>query len=55
MRRGLRYFFAAMLDVRLREYQIAHGHGVLAKEEFAESGVEPPIDIEAFLARLGNG
>lgn len=55
MRRGLRYFFAAMLDVRLREYQIAHGHGVLAKEEFAASGVESPIDIEAFLARLGNG
>lgn len=55
MRRGLRYFFAAMLDVRLREYQIAHGHGVLAKEEFATSGVQPPIDIEAFLAKLGNG
>jgi hypothetical protein len=52
MRRGLRYFFAAMLDVRLREYQVAHGHGVLAKEEFAESGVKPPIDIEAFLGRL---
>lgn len=55
MRRGLRYFFAAMLDVRLREYQVAHGHGVLAKEEFADSGVKPPIDIEAFLGRLREG
>jgi tetratricopeptide (TPR) repeat protein len=55
MRRGLRYFFAAMLDVRLREYQVAHGHGVLAKEEFATSGVRPPIDIEAFLGKLREG
>jgi tetratricopeptide (TPR) repeat protein len=55
MRRGLRYFFAAMLDVRLREYQFAQGHGVLAKDEFAQSGVTPPIDIEAFLERLRNG
>ncbi len=55
MRRGLRYFFAAMLDVRLREYQIARGHGVLAREEFVDSGVHPPIDIEAFLTRLGDG
>lgn len=55
MRRGLRYFFAAMLDVRLREYQIAHGHGVLAKDEFETSGVQPPIDIEAFLTKLGKG
>jgi len=52
MRRGLRYFFAATLDVRLREYEIAHGHGVLAKEEFAESSVPAPVDIEKFLERL---
>jgi tetratricopeptide (TPR) repeat protein len=55
MRRGLRYFFAATLDVRLREYEIAHGHGVLAKEEFAESGVQAPVDVEAFLSHLRQG
>jgi hypothetical protein len=55
MRRGIRYFFAATLDARLREYELARGHGVLAKEEFAESGVQPPVDVEAFLARLGEG
>ena len=52
MRRGLRYFFAATLDVRLGEYEVAHGHGVLAKEEFAESGAPPPVDIEQFLQRV---
>lgn len=52
MRRGLRYFFAATLDVRLGEYEVAHGHGVLAKEEFAESGMAPPVDIEQFLQRV---
>lgn len=52
MRRGLRYFFAATLDVRLGEYEVAHGHGVLAKEEFAESGNPPPVDIEQFLERV---
>ncbi len=52
MRRGLRYFFAATLDVRLREYELAHGHGVLAKEEFAESQIQPPVDVEAFLERI---
>jgi tetratricopeptide (TPR) repeat protein len=54
-RRGLRYFFAATLDVRLREYELAQGHGVLAKEEFADSGVAAPIDIEAFLEHLRQG
>jgi hypothetical protein len=52
VRRGLRYFFAATLDVRLGEYEVAHGHGVLAKEEFAESGMAPPVDIEQFLQRV---
>lgn len=52
MRRGLRYFYAATIDTRLGEYELAHGHGVLAKEEFAEAGLPPPIDIEAFLRRL---
>ncbi|HWB77310.1 MAG TPA: hypothetical protein VG755_20225 [Nannocystaceae bacterium] len=55
MRRGLRYFFAATLDVRLREYELAHGHGVLAKEEFADSGVAPPVDVQAFLDHLRQG
>ncbi len=52
MHRGLRYFYAATLDVRLREYEVAHGHGVLAKEEFAESEVPSPIDVESFLSKL---
>jgi tetratricopeptide (TPR) repeat protein len=55
MRRGLRYFYAATLEVRLREYEMAKGHGVLAKEEFAESTVASPIDVEAFLRRLEGG
>ena len=52
MRRGLRYYFAATLDVRLREYEKAHGHGVLAKEEFSEAQIRPPVDVEAFLKRV---
>ena len=52
MRRGLRYFYAATLDVRLREYDIARGHGALAKEEFAETDVPSPIDVQQFLDRL---
>lgn len=52
MRRGLRYFFAATLDVRLREYDIARGHGALAKQEFAETDVQAPIDVQDFLDRL---
>lgn len=52
MRRGLRYFFAATLDVRLREYDIARGHGALAKGEFEESEVPSPIDVQEFLDRL---
>jgi tetratricopeptide (TPR) repeat protein len=55
MRRGLRYFYAATLDVRLREYEVAHGHGVLAKEEFTESDFPSPIDVELFLQRLRGG
>lgn len=51
-RRGLRYFFAATLDARLQEFQLAHGHGVLARDEFAESTLEPPMDVEAFLQRV---
>ncbi|MCA9706771.1 MAG: hypothetical protein KDK70_13045 [Myxococcales bacterium] len=52
MRRGLRYFYAATLDVRLREYEIAVGHGVLAKDELESSDVPSPIDVQRFLDRL---
>lgn len=52
IRRGIRYFFAATLEVRLREYELAHGHGVMARDEFEEAGVRPPIDIDGFLDRL---
>ncbi|MCX4246848.1 hypothetical protein [Paraliomyxa miuraensis] len=52
MRRGIRYFYAATLDVRLREYELALGHGVLAKDEFEQSDVPPPLDVQRFLDRL---
>lgn len=52
MRRGIRYFYAATLDVRLREYEIAVGHGVLAKDEFQSADVVAPIDVQRFLDRL---
>jgi tetratricopeptide (TPR) repeat protein len=52
MRRGLRYFYAATLDVRLREYEVAHGHGVLAREELQSADVRSPIDVQSFLDRL---
>lgn len=52
MRRALRYFFAATLDIRLREYELARGHAVLAREEMAESELPSPIDVDGFLDRL---
>lgn len=52
LRRGIRYFYAATLDVRLREYEIAQGHGVLAKDEFEQSDVPAPLDVQRFLDRL---
>lgn len=52
MRRGIRYFYAATLDVRLREYDIAMGHAVLAKDEFESTGDPAPIDVQRFLDRL---
>ena len=52
MRRGIRYFYAATLDIRLREYELAMGHGVLAKDEFQSIDVPPPIDVQRFLDRL---
>lgn len=52
MRRGIRYFYAATLDVRLREYELAHGHGVMARDEFLEAEEQPPINVDDFLDRL---
>ncbi len=52
MRRGIRYFYSATLDVRLREYEIAQGHGVLARDEFEQTEVPAPIDVQRFLDRL---
>lgn len=52
IRRGLRYFFAATLDARLAEYDHARAHAVLARDEFSDAGVQPPIDIQEFLDRL---
>lgn len=52
LRRGIRYFYVATLDVRLREYQIAQGHGVLARDEFEDSDVQAPVDVQRFLDRL---
>jgi tetratricopeptide (TPR) repeat protein len=52
VRRGLRYFYAATLDAALGEYELARGRAALAKEEFADADMPPPMDIEAFLTRL---
>jgi tetratricopeptide (TPR) repeat protein len=52
VRRGLRYFYAATLDVRLREYEVARGHAVLARDELDSADIRSPIDVQAFLDRL---
>lgn len=53
LRRGLRYYFAATLDIRLAEFQSAKGHAILARDEIAESGVdEAPVDVEDLLRNL---
>lgn len=52
MRRGLRYFFAATMDARLAEYDHARSHAVLARDEFDNAKIPPPIDINAFIERL---
>jgi tetratricopeptide (TPR) repeat protein len=53
-RRGLRYFYAAALEVRLGEYDSARGHAVTAGIEFDETWVPVPAkaDPRAFLDRL---
>ncbi len=51
-RRALRYFFAAVLEARLAEYERARGHALLAREELSEIAFPMPLDIEEFLASL---
>lgn len=53
-RRGLRYFYAATLEVRLGEYDVARGHAVLARDEFAEVEQLPPVNVDEFLGQLGS-
>jgi tetratricopeptide (TPR) repeat protein len=55
MRRGLRYFFAATLDVRLGDYQAAQGHAGTAELEFEETGLPAPVNPREFLDRLAGG
>ena len=52
LRRGLRYYFASTLDIRLGEFQVARGHAVLARDELAEAGGDPPVDIGELLRNL---
>ncbi len=54
-RRGLRYFFAAALEARLAEYEMARGHAILARDEFNESDTPSPVDIDAFIGQLTGG
>jgi tetratricopeptide (TPR) repeat protein len=52
LRRGLRYFYAATLDIRLGEFQAARGHAILARDELAEAPGDPPVDIGELLRNL---
>ncbi len=53
-KRGLRYFYAAALEVRLGDYEAARGHAATAQLEFEESGLPVPdkADPRAFLDHL---
>lgn len=53
-RRGLRYFYAAALEVRLGEYELARGHATTAGLEFEDSalGVPSKANPREFLDRL---
>ncbi len=53
LRRGLRNYFAATLDIRLGEVQSAKGHALLARDDFAESELEVPVDIVDLIDNLG--
>ncbi|TPV94787.1 MAG: hypothetical protein B7733_13320 [Myxococcales bacterium FL481] len=50
--RGVLYYYAATLDVRLGDHVQARGHAVLARDELELSGRQTPIDIQRFLAHL---
>jgi tetratricopeptide (TPR) repeat protein len=52
IRRGLRYYYAATLDVRLGDYTRARGHGAMARDELAETVIKDVVDIERFLQHL---
>ena len=53
-RRGLRYFYAAALEVRLGEYDQARGHATTAELEFEDSPlpIANKADPRAFLDQL---
>ena len=52
LRRGLRYYFAATLDVALGDYAAAQGHAAASELEFEEAGVPIPDGVTALLGRL---
>jgi tetratricopeptide (TPR) repeat protein len=54
LRRGLRYFYAAALEVRLGDYDSARGHAATASLEFDETWLTlpPKADPRTFLDRL---
>lgn len=53
--RGVLYFYAATLDVRLGDYVQARGHAVLARDELETAGRSDLLDIDRFLAHLDGG
>ncbi len=57
LRRGIRYFYAATLDARLGEYEHARGHAIMARDEFAETGLGEALaeQVNAFLAQIAAG
>ncbi|NVB37787.1 hypothetical protein G6O69_08075 [Pseudenhygromyxa sp. WMMC2535] len=56
-RRGLRYFYAATLEVRLGDYDAARGHAITASVEFEDTWVNipPKANPRDFLDRLAAG
>jgi tetratricopeptide (TPR) repeat protein len=54
LRRGLRYFYAAALEVRLGDYESARGHAATASLEFDDTWLTIPnkADPRVFLDRL---
>ena len=52
LRRGLRYYFAATLDVALGDYDAGRGHAAAAETEFEGLGLAAPEGVEMLLRRL---